>query len=223
MTEAAIAPPDVARRFVRPIGAILGASLAAGLLAGLYLLAESQQVESLLHVRFMFGPDGLLAFGGSVLVVLAALVGPLAAALSGWLVAPIAARGVKWVGGWMGTITFGLAIVAGCALPSLGAAIGGTESWGESILGAIVGAPMMAVPVSIILAPLLACCLMAGAAWSWAMRTFVSDPTPSSSTELERTELLGRGLLLIVGLVGLGWLVFSLMFPTMWTGGGFVD
>lgn len=180
-----------------------------GSLALLYLAANVPEVESLIHVRFVLGPDGFMT-GSTLGLVLVWIAGPAAAAVSGWLFAARTVQREPLAGAWMGVATFVLTLLAASLVPDLTRAIDGQAPWGQSLFEAFVGAPIMAFVASFVLAPLLLCCLVDGVAWAWAVRRLTGTPVaaPSASGWLAS---FGSPALVILGIiVGVGWLIIGL-------------
>lgn len=215
--------PAVPPRFVRPFGAAFAAAFAAAILLVLYAAAAIPAVESVVHVRFVLGPDGFLP-RGVLPGLLAWAAGPAAAGASGLLFATATARRERWAGAWMGLVTYFLALLLASLIPDISRAIDGRAPWVESIFQAVVGAPIMAVVAGSVLAPLFFCCIVAGLAWAWVIRRVSSSSTSDPSPNTMFGGMAVPGLVLIGGLTLLGWLVFGSVFAFLTgEGGGFID
>jgi hypothetical protein len=189
---------------------ISAAIIAAGMaLAGVYATyAVATRLGMPLTVLWLFGPEG-----NTPATLLAAWsAGPIAAAISAWVMAPRTLARDRLAGAWMGALTYGLALVVGASV--YGVAFGGPLF--------VLEAVMLVVPAAFILAPLLYVCVGAGAAWAFVIRTLV--PRQDGTTPPSMPIGGDRGWLWLIGLAGLltlGWLAF---FGTLMSfGGGGVD
>lgn len=151
----------------RLAGALIGAVLAGILLAAFIWFAPSIDRAELRGFGLVFGPDGILQERSSARIA-TLLVGMLSAAIAGWVLSVPAIRSVDWTGLWMGSVTYGLAILLS---PIVVAVATNNLSFSvREITPRLVATPFVTLAAGFILAPLLGVCLVAGPAWASLLR-----------------------------------------------------
>jgi hypothetical protein len=182
--------------------------LALGSTALLYAVAAVPEVESLVHIRVMLGPESWAP--GTPALALAWASAPLAAAVSGWALAVRAARRRAVIGVWMGVATYLLTILFAAVVPTLAESLGDPSPDRQSATGVLTMAPLIAVFASAVLGGLLLSSVGAGTVWAWVIRRVVPLPPDSPRPEpgdYEVTVLLGIGIL-----IGVFSVIFNLAF-----------
>jgi hypothetical protein len=198
----------------RLLGASLGAIMALGVLAVLYAAAEHPMVESILHVRFVLGPDGFIAASGPSANLLAWIAVPAGAAISGLLVGPRAVAADRWAGPWMGFGTYAVGLLLASLIPDFTRALEGRGSWTSSLAEAAVGAPFMAALAGVILAPLLVCCVGGGEGWARVLR-FSTGRVPTADADSTGAQRWDWVLFVLFTLVAVGWLLVGVWLGMM--------
>jgi hypothetical protein len=193
---------------IRLTAAFMAGILAIGVIASLYALAAIPQVESILSIRFVLGANGFLV-PGTLGLVLVWATGPVAAALSGSLLAVRCANRERWVGVLMGTATYFIALLLGAIVFELTPAIQGNTARIDAI-GSIVSAPLDAAIASVVLVPLLVCCIGAGAVWGWTVRR-LNPPPPDDPSPDALHSMFGVVVMALVATLTFGWLVIWLL------------
>jgi hypothetical protein len=160
------ATPQAPRRPTRLIGALAGAGAGVLAIAGLFAIARLTGWSEWVGLALVVGEDGV--FSPTTGVPLAWAVPSLAAAIVGAATAPAAARGVRWSGWWMGFLTYGLGILIGALLLVLvpTGVIDGSTGWPGGPLDLVVGMLTLTFVGTIIVAPLLVLCVLAGIGWA---------------------------------------------------------
>jgi len=159
----------------RSLGAIVGAAVGAVAMAAVYLATLVPAVAAIGMVEILVGPDGLLSMSASAMLLFWA-TGPIAAALTGWVMAPRALAGDRWSGVAMGFATYFVAVLIGPFLvigPMMLAVapIDGGEAAG---FGSLVAMSTWVPVGAILLFPLLGPCVVGGVAWATALRRVVA-------------------------------------------------
>jgi hypothetical protein len=200
---------------IRAAGAVLGAILAAAAVfvavrVDAFLVARPEDSP----IAVVFGPNGI-AGGDPLATVLVWAVGPVAAAVAGWLFASLAVRSVDGAGLWMGAATYVLAI--GLAPLSL---IPGAASQGLDAVRNVAAVPFLWMFAGAALGPLLGVCLIAGPVWATVLRRTVGGASGATSA---RTLPLWPIVLMAVA-VFLGFVVVVALLGSLDNmGGGFID
>lgn len=215
-------PSGVRPRRLRLIGlglgglvglATTGIVLAAGLASG---------IASGGSIALLLGPDGLFAPDRGAPFVLA--VPPVAAGLAGAIVAPWAARRARWAGMTMGYLTYLIGIVIGplfvLVLPSVGAATVGSSAVSivDGLLSVVFGVGVLWFVGGVILAPLLAACVLAGIAWAAVLRRVLGGqgtglravpgaPASTAAAPLVDGPLIAMAV--VAGVLGVLWLLLT--------------
>ncbi|MGK2849951.1 MAG: hypothetical protein ACSLFN_03460 [Candidatus Limnocylindrales bacterium] len=209
-----MARPRRARLIGFGLGALVGAAttgilLVAGLVSGVFAGAS---------FALLIGPDGIFAPDRGAPFALAAP--PIAAAVAGAIVAPWAARRPRWAGMTMGFVTYLVGIVSGplfvLVLPNLGVAptVGSSEvSIFDSLLSLVFGVGILWFVGAVLLAPLLAACVVAGIAWAALLRRVVDGPVSAASSPTAADTPLIDGplvaMVVVAGVLGVLWLLLT--------------
>jgi hypothetical protein len=191
------------------MGATLGGLFGILAMGGLYAVSEVPTVESVLHVRYVLGPDGPAGALGTT--ALAWAVAPIAAAVAGWFNADRAVRGQRWAGARMGYVAYGLAILIAPIAVFAAASVATFDPSDpiEAVQGAsgvVLMSMLFAALAGLLLAPLLMVCAAAGAVWAGAIRSVVGRIPPTADLP-PPAAANGTTLALIATILALLWLV----------------
>jgi hypothetical protein len=157
---------------LRLAGAALGAILAALAIAiTVRLDALVWPISDASPIGVVFGPDGL-AKGQPIATVLVWAVGPVAAAIAGFVFAGPATRHVDGSGLWMGSLTYLSAILIAPVVLIPDALRDGAGMFLRN-LGVI---PFVWMFAGVALGPLLVVCLVAGPIWATVLRLTTGGP-----------------------------------------------
>jgi hypothetical protein len=217
---------------VRSMGATLGVILGLAAMGLVYIASAIPVAESVLHIRYILGPDGIAATSGTRLLAWA--VAPVAAGMAGWISAPRALVGRRFAGVRMGFWTYAIAIVVAPFLvfgPSLAGpgVIEGIERQPlESLQSIVTSGPFVVAMIigfgAVILAPLLLVSAGAGAVWAAAVRWLTrGSGDPGLRADIPETDT--RLLVVMAATLGLLWLVVTVVTlgSTVFSGGEFID
>ena len=198
---------------VRSMGATLGALLGMSAMVVLYVAAAIPAVEAVLRVHYILGPDGMTSSGA--VRILAWAVAPVAAAAAGWIAAQRAFVGRRLAGAWMGYLTYGLAMVI-APLVVFGPDIIGPDPYDggrqplETLSTLVTMVPVATIFASVVLAPLLLACVVAGTVWAAALRWVMRGaPDPGPRPSIPETDT--RLLLVIGAMLGILWLLAAVV------------
>ena len=202
---------------LRVAGALLAAILAA-LAIAIAAWADRALVTSGTEspIAVVFGPDGL-AKGDPLATALVWAVGPIAAAISGFVFAGPAVRHVIGSGLWMGALTYVLAIVIAPVILLPDALRDGAGMFVRN-LGVI---PFVWMFAGVALGPLLLVCLLAGPIWATVLRLTTGGAARGG---IATGSLPMWPVIALTVLVLLGFVIVVAAFGTIGAGGaGFVD
>jgi hypothetical protein len=166
----AVDPPPATPTTGRParlIGAAVGAVLGLATFALVILVGRLTGLAETPALAMVAGEEGILSPTGGA--PLAWLVPPLAAAVAGALDGPAASRGVRWVGTWMGFVTYVVGVAIGAVL-LVGVLASETTTASSSPLGLLTGIPILLLAGAVVLAPLLLVCIALGIGWAAVLR-----------------------------------------------------
>jgi hypothetical protein len=191
----------------RLLGAVVGAVLGLATFAAIIALGRLTGFAETPALAMVAGEEGILSPTGGA--PLAWLVPPLAAALAGTLDGPAAARGVRWVGTWMGFVTYLVGVAIGAVL-LVGVLASETSTTSSSPLGLLTGIPILLLAGAVVLAPLLLVCIALGIAWAAVLRRVAGGP-PVASGDARPVLLVA-----VVGVVLAAlWLIWSFIISVL--------
>ncbi|MEO5884247.1 MAG: hypothetical protein ABIQ58_01850 [Candidatus Limnocylindrales bacterium] len=202
----------------RPMGAIVGGVLGAVAAAAVYLVTLVPAVSEFWIVALLAGSESSLAQIGawSAMVWLTA---PIAAALTGWTMAPRALADDAWSGLGMGLATYFVAVtigpfaVLGPVLFVAGATGAGPAPI-EVILATIMGAVMYAMLGAVLLFPLLGVTALFGIAWARVLRGVVAASGAIALTRPSRPLPIGS-MVATAAVLGVMWLGATLILAAL--------
>jgi hypothetical protein len=209
--------PGEAPLGLRVAGATLAAILAA-LAIAIAVWADRALVPSARDspIGVVFGPDGI-ARGDPVAATLVWAVGPVAAAIAGFIFSASAVRLVDGSGLWMGALSYVVAIVIAPVVLVPDAVRDGVGPFVRN-LGVV---PFVWMLAGVALGPLLLVCLVAGPIWATILRltTGGSGRGDASSGSLPVWPVIALTVLVL-----LGFAVVMAVFGAMGdVGGGIID
>ncbi len=209
--------PGHAPRGLRVAGATLAAIIAAAAMA-IAVWADRVLVPTSTGspIGIVFGPDGLSS-GDPLVTALVWAVGPVGAAIAGFVFAAPAVRFVDGSGLWMGALTYVVAIVLApvVLVPS---ALGDGLGMVVRNLGVI---PFTWIFAGVALGPLLLVCLVAGPIWATVLRLTTGGVRGAgmSSSSLPIWPVIALTVLVLLGFV----VVLAVFGVVGNLGGEFVD
>jgi hypothetical protein len=159
----------------RSLGAIVGAGIGAVAMAAVYLATLVPAVAAVGIVEILVGPEGLLTISGAGMLLFWA-TGPIAAAVTGWMMAPRALAGDRWSGVAMGFATYFLAVLIGpfLVLGPMALTMAPIDGGGAADLGSLLAMGTWVPVGAVLLFPLLGPCVVGGVAWAAAVRRVVA-------------------------------------------------
>ncbi len=158
----------------RPVGAAIGAVLAGVVLAAVVWFLGTSDGSGPVGLAVALGSGS--PFGNRPSIAPAIVVtGTVAAGIAGWLLARPAADSIEWAGLWMGAITYTTAIVLA---PVAYAVTSVTSSDGLDLTQTLGAAPIIWMVGSVLFAPLLVACFVAGPAWASMLRVAIGREVP---------------------------------------------
>ena len=195
----------------RPVAGLVGAALGLAGMALLYLGVTAAGLGAHPAFALAVGPDGIFSPTRGAPFVW--LVPPLAAGVAGVVLAPRAAARRPLAGVTMGYLTYALGIAVGPVfvlfLPSLGSATAGMGAVGalDAAIGLLIGIGVLWLAGAVVLAPLLAVCVLAGVAWAGAVRAVVRRPIPVA--EAQGSPRLAAVLVVVAGVLAFLWVLLT--------------
>ncbi len=156
------------------MGAIVGGAVGGLAMAAVYVVTLVPAVAEIGLVAFLVGPEGMLATTDWSLVLFWA-TGPIAAAVTGWAMAPRALAGDTWSGVAMGFATYFAVLIGPFIVLGPFLLMTAPDGAGEApLLGALAGMSMYVAIGAVLLFPLLGPCVLGGAVWAAVLRRIVA-------------------------------------------------